>query len=1424
MKRMWRVLGVLALGVLWAQNAVAQMSNDRTGVAPAPAFTVNVQVALNRVAVNAALRNAVSPTQVAELTARHPALVGLKAAKPLVNLPSQGGEHALERWHTLTFAGRDTAGVINRLIASGLFASSEPNRARTLHSVTPAPAPNDPEGGAQYYHPLIKTLNAWGVTRGASSIRIGFIDTGLEYRHLEFTGQVWINGAEDLNGNGVADSTDFDGLDNDGNGYIDDIHGYDFVDQPTLLGGGDDLTADADPTDDNGHGTGVASVIGARYDNNFGGYGVAPGCPLVPLRAFSGGGVGEDDDISRAIVYAGDNNVRVLNMSFGDIYPSQMMHAALQYAYARGVVLVNSAGNASGDSPHYPSAFPEVMCVSASAWNSDNGNEFLWLFSNYGTTVDLCAPGSALRVAGLLDEDSVPTFTDLSGTSFAAPQVAAAAGLLLSVRPELTPSQVRGILVSTADDIDDAGWDHYTGAGRLNLARALAFQGGAVVEILNPVNDDGSAHDTLRIAGTVLHPQCASWSLRWKPGTEDIGPWNFLRENIAAQVFADELFTWNVSALAEGQYTLSLVAHLTTGATVESRVVWVRDTSLPQIDLRINANVWDNDIRKHLITYRSTDVCVATLYFQAPGSTEWRTRVADKRTRNGEFLLVAEEMGQGTHRWVLECQNAAGLVARTDTFTFDFQPDAVPYIGVVEKPYEFPMGAYLPAPYDLNADGQANEVVFSRYDSLLNFGHVVFAEFVPGVGFIFPDSINEWPVLLPKDLRDWNNDGRLDFLANLRDSIFVHSQPGVGQFPTLQTQFLPSSGRFPSQWADVDADGQMEMLVRTATAWYVWEWNGNNWIESAELPDTNANINGSGPPVCAVGDLDADGRPEVWFGDYDGNLYAYEHVSGNDYQQVHYIGQLQQIAASNYLRIADFDGDGLTEILVASHSPNLRNNDFEYDPQYFTLQLIKGTGNNSFDVVWRDYFYNVFSTTYNALTAANLDGDAASEAIFSCYPRQYVLDQDGTGGLRMRWMGGGIATHHLVGDFDSNGRPEFTLGLGDRAIFLELDPNAAAQGIYLSGHLDTLQNVQLQWNTVPNATQYAVFRQMIAPGQNPSNLTQIATPTLPRYTDTSLAINGNQYVYAIVATVPGQGQMQSDYLFLTPHTPTRAISATPAGPGLIRLTFSGPVAERPRDLPLYTVDDSLRPQQMVAAGSHSLLLRFAAPLAAGPHIIRLDTNLLDAQLERLATPFALTFNVPEDTTARLYLTRWEKVDEQTALLHFNAPLAPATVLPAHFTVYPGGGVSQLALENNGNTLRVNLQGVRLGPTGQPVTITVGNAVRGTNNEQTTPGQGDAATFAENASSLSGVYVYPSPVRANEVTVGCFFGGLPRVCSINVLAQNGQVIRSLQENDGDGGLEWDLTDFSNRRLAPGVYLFVVATPDGERHLGRFVVAE
>jgi subtilisin family serine protease len=176
----------------------------------------------------------------------------------------------------------DPERLLDELLRLDEVEAAELNRAFRLHHL-----PDDPLVGSQWALSRIRAFDAWEVERGKAEVLIAVIDSGIDYTHPDLVGSLYVHAGEDVNGNGMVDAADFNGVDDDRNGFVDDVRGWDFTDAPNYPSGGDYLERDNDPMDEMGHGTAVAGLIAAAADNHIGIAGLAPGCRILNLRSMN---------------------------------------------------------------------------------------------------------------------------------------------------------------------------------------------------------------------------------------------------------------------------------------------------------------------------------------------------------------------------------------------------------------------------------------------------------------------------------------------------------------------------------------------------------------------------------------------------------------------------------------------------------------------------------------------------------------------------------------------------------------------------------------------------------------------------------------------------------------------------------------------------------------------------------------------------------------------------------------------------------------------------------------------------------------------------------------------------------------------------------------------------------------------------------
>ncbi len=1309
---------------------------------------------------------------------------GLTAKRSGVSLKAVYRKAYFSNWLTV----QSDSGFLSDLRNEKFIDFSEPVGRFKIKGV-----PRDSLFKQQWYLDKLKVLNAWKKTRGISSVIIGVIDTGVDYTHPDLQGSLWQNEAEK---NGIA------GVDDDGNGYVDDVIGWDFTDAPRFADGGDYLDEDNDPMDEfgSGHGTQVSGLIAAQT-NLLGITGIAPGVRVMALRAGTASGYLEEDDVARAILYAVDNGARILNMSFGDEALSQLLRDVIHFAHEQGLVLVASAGNSGTDQMLYPAGLSETISVGATTIHDYPAG-----FSTYGPTLDLSAPGDSIISTAVGGGYNI-----VSGTSFSAPMTSAVSGLILSQYPSFTPERVRNILKTSADDILYSGWDVYTGAGRLNADKALAVQESGILEIQNPPLNFSTAADTLWISGTALHPDIQRVELLYGIGKEPLH-WNAISSLERQQVLRDTMGFVRLNALPDTILQLKLKMQLLNGRYDELHRPVEIDRTAPKISAVKIVPMFDGAGRACLITFTSDDLCRATLHLRPCGSETFSDEVSFPYESVHQVIKLPGGAYSGCFEFYLEAQNNSGLSSTEDnggqyfSFNLDFDSDWTEFSPL---PWELPAGYLLDKSVDLNGNGKP-EVIISRYAEDASFGPLEIYEFSEGQ---FDLRLRTGFIAIPRDAGDVDSDGLGDMILGYGQRSFLFEANTSAGYPT-QLVWQDTVNFWAAGYGDLDGDGAKEIIGRRDSLYLVLETIADNsFNEIAALSNPTAGGNQYGTPKIQKNDFNGDGTEELVFGDYDGDVLIWSKDADGTFKLLDTVRATQQDATG----LITANGSSL---FIASHGANESYYEHEADTRYWSIDYFVFKQNTNVFFLKETLYFSGYKNQKDFDSGIRVVRISGKQYLFAgLYPNLYVfrIDEDA---LRLVWFRSDARTNAiLTADLDQNGREEFYYNTGTKIVGFSSGEAARPAFPFAFNALPLDSNrIFIQWSAVQGAQAYQVFR-----GTNKDSLRLSTTVSAESFTDSGLD-EETQYFYA-VATLDSAFAVPHSFLSIIDSArtskPPRLIGARALNNRQLQLRFNEEIllsAAQPALIRLRGLQQSAE-SAIIMSDKRSLLCSFSGPFRDE----KTDTIHVMNVFDRSGVPVDRrfdwqTFSFYSDMEEP-YLKKSVIVSRMKIRLYFsNSMEAHSLKQIQNYILTPSGEVEEVVLLDSVHTavqLRLSANSLA-GAFGRPAYLELRNLI-GSNGVPLR--ETNRLNLFSEVEGLSHLLIYPQPIRPEHTTL--LFAKLPQYVEISIFNINGGRIWHFKDQTLFGGVEWNLKDTSGRRVSSGIYLYEIKT-DTRHKLGKIVV--
>ncbi len=845
--------------------------------------------------------------------------------------------------------------------------------------------PNDPLYNDQRdMFELIKLPQAWNIETGSEQVIVAVVDSGI--LHLDdLINNIFINEGE-IPGNGI---------DNDGNGFIDDYMGYDFVDAPGMahIAIGDYLVRDPDPTDETFHGTHVSGIIGADTDNNIGITGTAWNIKILPIRAgFStagGGGFLEDDDAAAALLYAANMGAHIINVSWGDSNFSQIIKDAIDYCEEKGVIVVCAAGNTPGGNINYPARFNNTIAVGAVDRNKVRAS-----FSSYGPELDIMAPGQEILSTYSLNNN----YNRLSGTSMAAPFVSGAIALLLSREPGLDVFEVKQRLRSSAEDLGNEGFDIFHGYGLLNVQKLLNIESNDIAEISFP-HDHQRLNSAFDIIGTVTSEHFLRYSVMF---TDRLNPlsidWKDVNNHTNSPVyFYNQVENGVLSSFYlpnnfnDNLYRLRVRLEKTDGSFIDNFIIFYIDRDSPRL---VEESVfYQKRYKEHFAEHFIFSLWNKEVSLNMEYTIGTFTGIVASAVYDSIHVLQVDNLiNSGILSIKFSAVDLSGNTYDTDWLNLNqlIVQEEIPNTGF--RAIELENGLVLAKnTVDFNNNGRPEFVAMKTGTGITN--PVYAYEFHQNAllqTYYFSEDF--WPLDVYK-----KSNGRSKIASLRGDQIQIYESLVANNYPDLPLWNLSDvSGAI---FADFNNNGSNDLLVvRNLLAEIgleLYSESGDSYQRYKVLSNpTPTSSRRMFIPKIQAGNLDNDAYTDLLTADTDGDIMIWEYIDGDVS-----LSWSKRIPITNvyYLNIADYTGDGQNEFLAGGYITAEQSN-----KTWWYFELFKSFNDNEYTSLGSISFSSV-KTGENSITSIDLDGDGQHEMILALSPYLYVVKYTENGLSPVYW-------------------------------------------------------------------------------------------------------------------------------------------------------------------------------------------------------------------------------------------------------------------------------------------------------------------------------------------------------------------------------------------------------------------------------------
>jgi subtilisin family serine protease len=1250
---------------------------------------------------------------------------------------------------------------------------------------------SDPLITNQWYLERIEVPTAWEYSSG-DGVLIGVIDTGIEEFHSDLQKNLWVNSQEDINKNGKIDPYlssieidgvfgDFDGIDNDGNGFIDDVIGYDFVDQD-LINSGDYSVRDGYPQDERGHGTSVTGIIAAEKDNGIGIAGIAYNSKIMTLRAFDITGNGQDDDVAASMIYAVLNGVKILNCSFGDVYKSPIVADAIQFALASNVVVVVSAGNERASFDRYPANISGVISVSATTEQDRSAS-----FSSFGNFISLAAPG-----VNILTSKRNNGYEQFAGTSASAPIVSGVVALMLEKNPLLTPKQVKSIIENCSEDIGTSGWDIYFGAGLVNAKNAVQFASTTDIAINSPTNEQHFLREntlSIPISISTIVPLFEKSELYWGIGNNPT-MWNSIYTSTIQEKYKD-ISPLLPSDLTDNTIVLRLVVSLKNGRTIENRTkIFLYSKSTVELQ---SYDIFPSRYGALQEVYVRTDYTIPI-------------RNVVERVTNGSSIFSTNQIALSNEFFhkvgilstnsVDEIRMKAYLPNDSISFStvFSANVSTMPERTIFRNTASLPPGYICPKVYPVYENGTTvllNDFSSGNWGTLRTYTY-------ENSQFTQRDSLEKnW---VPRAMGNTNGDNLKELLVQEFGKTILFEQTEVFGNPFSRIIFSDTVEQ--NFWGvgleDIDGDGIDDIIGFNDSALVVKSFKNNRYEDIYIFPNPSRGSSFSGRKYV-FGNFDNDANKEIAFVDFDADLSIYEITPSGI--RLEYFLERDGIEATQMIAAGDIDGDGIDEI-ISGFSTSERLTTFRKPTTpFWNFYLLKHTG-TTYQIVDTLIVSDVRigGPFFNSVSIEAIDTTNAKKVILSLFPYLYVFGFENNKLVPCGLSFSNSPTITALPD------KTFLVNRGDSTVNYSLTSISffEAPTIY-DAYVEQQSLATIKWIGNSLFDRYNV----VVLDQN-SNLVK---DTIVNSASMTISVLPNTVYRAVVYGITSSNDTSlasSVYSFVSTPQIT-AIFAETMSKNTLKVTYSGVISSSNHQPNYYSLRNKLTNQQYSISSAN--------PYAENSVLISTYTTIEEGEYSLVISSFRDGFGNPSIANT-LEFTQTKDVKEfNPFFMNFSQLNTDNSLIIGfsqhyewnsasnitNYSLLPNGSISSITQIDSTKIKVIFSDNSPPFASGKTYYVTARNIF--TSNQSSTIDSTIQIAFVLSTTTAENSFFYPNPFVLSKDKSG-YFANIPQNSVVEIYTLDGQLKQQLTEKNGNGGIEWNGKGFNGEQLPIGIYVFKV----------------